>query len=56
VADIRLPAEFVYVQLPNLARQPEPSKSGWAEMREAQLFALSTPHTAMEASFPQQPG
>ncbi|HEY0946780.1 MAG TPA: sialate O-acetylesterase, partial [Opitutaceae bacterium] len=24
---------FIYVQLPNLARQPEPSKSGWAELR-----------------------
>lgn len=38
---------FLYVQLPNLARQPEPSRSGWAEMREAQLLALSVPRTAM---------
>jgi sialate O-acetylesterase len=38
---------FLFVQLPNLARQPEPSKSGWAEIREAQLRALALPHTAM---------
>ncbi|OAM87364.1 hypothetical protein AW736_23445 [Termitidicoccus mucosus] len=38
---------FLYVQLPNLARQPEPSRSGWAELREAQLRALALPHTAM---------
>jgi sialate O-acetylesterase len=38
---------FYYVQLPNLDRQPEPSKSGWAELREAQLFTLAVPKTAM---------
>lgn len=38
---------FVYVQLPNLAREPEPSRSGWAELREAQLLTLRVPHTAM---------
>lgn len=44
-ADPRLP--FLYVQLPNLARQPEPSKSGWAEMRDVQRTTLAVPHTAM---------
>ena len=38
---------FLFVQLPNLARQPEPSKSGWAELREAQAMALSLPQTGM---------
>lgn len=38
---------FLYVQLPNLDRQPEPSRSGWAELREAQLLALALPHTGM---------
>jgi sialate O-acetylesterase len=38
---------FLFVQLPNLARQPEPSRSGWAELREAQLMTLATPHTGM---------
>ncbi|MGB2866852.1 MAG: sialate O-acetylesterase [Bacteroidota bacterium] len=38
---------FYYVQLPNLARQPEPSRSGWAELREAQLMTLNVPHTGM---------
>jgi len=38
---------FYFVQLPNLFRQPEPSKSGWAELREAQLLALSVPNTGM---------
>ncbi len=38
---------FLYVQLPNLDRQPEPSRSGWAELREAQLLTLATPHTGM---------
>lgn len=38
---------FYYVQLPNLDRQPEPSKSGWAELREAQLMTLSVPNTGM---------
>jgi len=38
---------FYFVQLPNLFRQPEPSKSGWAELREAQLITLSEPNTGM---------
>jgi sialate O-acetylesterase len=38
---------FLYVQLPNLDRQPEPSRSGWAELREAQLMTLATPNTGM---------
>ncbi len=38
---------FYYVQLPNLNRQPEPSKSGWAELRETQLMTLSLPNTGM---------
>ena len=38
---------FLYVQLPNLDRQPEPSRSGWAELREAQLLTLAVPHTGM---------
>ena len=38
---------FYYVQLPNLDRQPEPSKSGWAELRESQLITLSLPNTGM---------
>lgn len=38
---------FYYVQLPNLDRQPEPSRSGWAELREAQLMTLSVPNTGM---------
>ena len=39
--------QFYFVQLPNLYRQPEPSKSGWAELREAQLMTLSLPNTGM---------
>jgi sialate O-acetylesterase len=38
---------FYYVQLPNLERQPEPSKSGWAELRESQLKTLAVPNTGM---------
>ncbi|NUN71147.1 MAG: sialate O-acetylesterase [Bacteroidetes bacterium] len=38
---------FYYVQLPNLDRQPEPSRSGWAELREAQLMTLALPNTGM---------
>ena len=38
---------FFFVQLPNLNREPEPSKSGWAELREAQLMTLSLPNTGM---------
>lgn len=39
---------FLFVQLPNLDRQPEPSRSGWAELREAQLMTLArVSHTGM---------
>ncbi|MCX6138268.1 MAG: hypothetical protein NTV54_12310 [Ignavibacteriales bacterium] len=38
---------FYYVQLPNLKRAPEPSRSGWAELREAQLMTLALPKTGM---------
>jgi len=40
---------FMFVQLPNYApRQKDPNeRSGWAELREAQLMALSVPNTAM---------
>lgn len=38
---------FYFVQLPNLKRGPEPSRSGWAELREAQLLALHIPNTGM---------
>lgn len=38
---------FYFVQLPNLDRQPEPSKSGWAELREAQLMTLKVENTGM---------
>ena len=38
---------FYYVQLPNLYRELEPSKSGWAELREAQLMTLALPNTGM---------
>jgi sialate O-acetylesterase len=39
---------FLYVQLPNFQEvQYSPSESGWAELREAQLNALSVPNTAM---------
>lgn len=38
---------FYFVQLPNLDRQPEPSKSGWAELRESQLMTLTVPNTGM---------
>jgi sialate O-acetylesterase len=44
--DDQLP--FLYVQLPNYMEvQYSPSESQWAEMREAQLNALSVPRTAM---------
>lgn len=44
----RLPeAPFVCVQLPNIDRQPEPSRSGWAELRESQLRLLEEPATAV---------
>jgi sialate O-acetylesterase len=38
---------FYYVQLPNFEREPEPLGSGWPELREAQLAALSVPNTGM---------
>ncbi len=39
---------FLFVQLANfMQRKPEPSESAWAELREAQLMALSLPNTAM---------
>ncbi len=38
---------FYFVQLPNFAREPEPSGSGWPELREAQLNTLSVPNTGM---------
>jgi sialate O-acetylesterase len=38
---------FYFVQLPNLKRGPEPSRSGWAELREAQLLTLRLPNTGM---------
>jgi sialate O-acetylesterase len=39
---------FLFVQLANFrAIRPEPSESAWAELREAQLMALSLPRTGM---------
>ena len=39
---------FLYVQLANFGpRAAAPGDSDWAELREAQLLALKTPHTAM---------
>jgi sialate O-acetylesterase len=39
---------FYYVQLANfMAVRPEPGPSEWAELREAQLMALSMPNTGM---------
>lgn len=39
---------FLVVQLPNHgSRQPQPSESWWAEMREAQLMALKLPNTGV---------
>jgi len=39
---------FLIVQLPNYkAPRPEPGLSGWAEVREAQLMALSLPNTGL---------
>lgn len=39
---------FLYVQLANwLPAEPEPSESGWAELRHQQLMALRNPHAAM---------
>lgn len=37
---------FYFVQLANyMAEKPEPSESGWAELREAQTMTLKLPHT-----------
>jgi sialate O-acetylesterase len=42
---------FLYVQLPNFMEvQYMPSESQWAELREAQLEALSVPNTGMAVS------
>ena len=38
---------FYFVQLPNLYREPEPTKSGWPELRESQMLSLSVPNTGM---------
>jgi sialate O-acetylesterase len=39
---------FLYVQLPNfMEAKTNPSESGWAALREAQLQMLSVPNTAM---------
>ncbi len=39
---------FYFVQLANyMARTDQPVESGWAELREAQTLALSTPRTGM---------
>ena len=39
---------FLYAQLPNYKkRQPLPSESEWAELREAQTLTLSEPNTGM---------
>jgi sialate O-acetylesterase len=39
---------FLYVQLPNfMETKSNPSESGWAETREAQLKTLSVPNTGM---------
>ncbi len=39
---------FLYVQLANfMEAKDQPSESGWAELREAQLKTLSVPETAM---------
>ncbi len=39
---------FLYVQLANfMEAKDQPSESGWAELREAQLKTLSVPNTAM---------
>lgn len=42
------PFPFLFVQLANFrAPSPEPVESSWAELREAQSFALSLPNTGM---------
>jgi sialate O-acetylesterase len=39
---------FLYVQLASyMKREPEPSESDWAELREAQTMTLSQPNTSM---------
>jgi len=39
---------FLFVQLANfMQRYPEPTESGWAELREAQMAALKLPNTGM---------
>jgi sialate O-acetylesterase len=42
---------FLYVQLANfMARHPEPTDTGWARLREAQLETLELPRTGMAVS------
>ena len=42
---------FFYVELANyMAVQKAPVESGWAELREAQAFALQLPHTGMASA------
>ena len=42
---------FFYVELANyMAVQKSPVESGWAELREAQAFALQLPHTGMASA------
>jgi sialate O-acetylesterase len=42
---------FLYVQLANFGpRAAQPGESDWAELREAQLLTLKTPHTAMSVT------
>jgi sialate O-acetylesterase len=38
---------FYFVQLPNLERNLDLGKEGWPDLRDAQLAALSLPHTGM---------
>ena len=39
---------FLIIQLPNYMQTlPDPSESGWAELREAQLKTLDVPHTGL---------
>ena len=42
---------FFYVELANyMAVQPGPIEAGWAELREAQAFALHLPHTGVASA------
>lgn len=45
------PFPFLFVQLANfMARKSEPGESAWAELREAQMMALSLPNTGMASA------